>query len=379
MHRLRVLMITVRADHGGGPRQIQLLLRHLSREIEPYIACPDDPPYRSRFEQLIGGDVYSIPHRRFALRFAIGLAAYIRTRDIDVIHTHGKGAGVYGRVASLFTGKPCLHTPHGLHVDGYRPFQRCLYRAYENLSARWVKGIVFVSEDERTASRNFGLWNGLPQWVVSNGVEDVSTEYKESLRRQTRRRLCILESQLVVTTLSRFNRQKNMDEAYAVAGMLPEVLFLWVGEGKEALELQRRAMVDGLSNLRFMGAVDDPLPMLAAADVYLTTSRWEGMPFAVLEAMAMGVPVVASDVTGHRQILGDSKGGILYPLGDPALAVAQLCRLAGSGDLRRQLGAQGRSIQRRQYSASTMAKRISSLYATMVGMDVSGATQGEQP
>lgn len=379
MHRLRVLMITVRADHGGGPRQIQFLLRHLSCEIDLYLACPDDPPYRSRFEQLIGRDVYSIPHRRFALRSAIGLAAYIRTRGIDIIHTHGKGAGVYGRAASLLTGKPCLHTPHGLHVDGYGPFQRCLYRAYENPSARWVKGIIFVSEDEQTASKNFGLWNGLPQWVVPNGVEDVSTEYKESLRRRTRRRLCVLESQLVVTTLSRFNRQKNMDEAYAIACALPEVLFLWVGEGEEAPELQRRAMADGLSNLRFLGAVDDPLPVLAAADVYLTTSRWEGMPFAVLEAMAMGVPVVASDVIGHRQILGDSKGGILYPLGDPALAVAQLCRLAGSGNLRRQLGEQARSIQRRQYSASTMARRVSSLYATMVRVDVSGATQDEQP
>ena len=372
-------MITVRSDHGGGPRQIQLLLRHLSREIDPYIACPDDPPYRSRFEQLIGGNVYSIPHRRFALRFAIGLAAYIRNRGIDIIHTHGKGAGVYGRVASLLTGKPCLHTPHGLHVDGYGPFQRYLYRAYENPSARWVKGIIFVSEDERTASKNFGLWNGLPQWVVPNGVEDVSTEYKENFRRRMRRHLRVPENQLVVATLSRFNRQKNMNEAYAIACALPEALFLWVGEGEEAPELQRRALADGLSNLRFLGAVDDALPILAAADVYLTTSRWEGMPFGVLEAMALGVPVLASDVTGHRQLVGGSGGGILYSLGYPALAVVQLRRLADSEDLRQQIGEQGRTVQCKQYSVSIMARRISSLYATMVGMDVSGATQDEQP
>src|SRR5215469_11131642 len=97
---MRVLMISLRSDHGGGPRHIELLLKYLSHGIEAHVACPNDPPYGERLRTLCGGRAFELPHRRFKLRAALQLARYTTRAGINIIHTHGKGASVYGRLVS---------------------------------------------------------------------------------------------------------------------------------------------------------------------------------------------------------------------------------------------------------------------------------------
>lgn len=357
-----VLLVSVRADHGGGPRHVERLLRHLPDDVEAHVACPNEPPYYDRFRQLTQGRVLEIPHRRFQLRSALNLAAHVRRHGIDVIHTHGKGAGPYGRLVSIWTGHPCLHTPHGMHVGEYGALSRRLYRLYENVSSHWVDRVICVSQEECAAARAEGLWPSTPSIVIPNGVEDVAQERTQLLRRTARQNLGIQEGSVAVVTVSRFDFAKNMQEAFRIAKAMPDLVFLWGGEGEDMEELKRRAEVEGVGNLRFLGSLDDPDSVLAASDIYLTTSRWEGLPFVVLEAMAMGVPVVASDVVGHHDLVGQSEAGLLYPLGEPDRAVTQLRRLADDNALRQRMGECGRDVQRAGYSARKMASAVCDLY-----------------
>lgn len=361
-----MFLVSVRADHGGGPKHIELLLRHFPDVVEAHIACPDEPPYRVRFELLTDGRVCTIPHRRFDLRSAFGLASYVRREKFDVIHAHGKGAGVYARGVSFLTGVPCVHTPHGVHVGQYGSMAHFLYRVYENVSARWVVDhVIFVSPEERDVAQRERLWSRVPSSVIANGVEDADTNLLPGLRSETRVRLSVEEGQMVVVTLSRFDYPKNMHEAYEVAKSLPDCLFVWIGDGDDRGELERKARSDKVENLRFLGKLDDPSPYLAAADIYFSTSRWEGLPLAVLEAMAMGAPVVASDVAGHREVVGESGAGLLYPLGDSAQAAQALQRLSDDVALRQRLGAPARQVQQETYSAQRMAEAVCELYGRL--------------
>jgi glycosyltransferase involved in cell wall biosynthesis len=355
-------MISVRADHGGGPRHIELLLQNLPADVEASVACPDEQPYRSRFEHLVRGRAFTIPHRRFDPGAALRLAGYVRRQGVDVIHAHGKGAGPYARVAAMLTGRPSVHTPHGVQVSRYGDFARKLYSLYENGTAAWVDHVVFVSDEECEVAREAGLWSRTPHSVIPNGVDEVVDKRRESLRVAGRRSLGVADGRVIIVTLSRFDFQKNMQEAYEVAKASPDCLFVWIGDGDDAAELSRRARDEGVDNLRFLGKLDDPASILAAADVYFSSARWEGLPLAVLEAMAMGLPVIASEVTGHREIVGDSGGGLLYPSGEPTQATALLARLADDAALRRQLGERGREVQRARYSSRRMTEEMCDVY-----------------
>lgn len=359
---MRVLVISVRADHGGGPRHIELLLRYYSDTMTLFIACPDEQPYGARFSALTSFQSHTLPHRRFKIRAALGLVAYARSHEIEVIHTHGKGAGLYGRFVSCLLGKPCLHTPHGVHVGRYGRLMKWLYVTYENITSRWINHLIFVSDEERVSAKRERLWSRVRYSVISNGVDTMAIDDVKRMRRSMRISLGVADDALIVATLSRFDYAKNMQEAYQVVKGFPEATFIWVGDGEDAADLKLQAQVDGADNLRFLGALDDPAEALAAADIYLSTSRWEGSPLAVLEAMASGLPVVASDVTGHREVVGESGGGLLYPLGSPEEAVAALAKLSANKAWLRQMGDRGREVQRTSYSAAKMAKRVTAVY-----------------
>jgi len=362
---LRVLIITARADHGGGPRHIEMLLRHAPPHIQVHVASPDEAPYRPRFDQLTLGQTVTIPHRQFRVGPAIRLSAYVKRHHIGLVHTHGKGASVYGRLVSLLTGRPCVHTPHGVHVAQYSRLAFWLYRAYENHTAWLVKHLLFVSEEERKAARAYGLWPRCRYSVIPNGVEAVVPDDKRALREETRQSLNIAFNQPTVVTLSRFNYQKNMTEAYDIARCLPDVLFLWVGDGPEAADLEDKRVTDEVDNIRLLGPRDDPAPILACADAFLSTSRWEGLPLALLEAMAMALPIVASDVVGHREVMEDGDAGFLYELGCPSRAADCLRKLMADVELRETLGARGRKIQRQRYAATHMANAVYATYRTI--------------
>ena len=358
----RILLISSRADHGGGPRHIELLLQELKEDYEFYIACPEEPPYWGRFRKIVGNRIFRLPHRKISFRSVIALYRYVKENSIDLIHSHGKGAGFYAKIIKRVSKRNWIHTPHGIHIDHYNWLTKNFYRIYENNFMSIPDKIFFVSEEERKKSHLENIWQDIPFEVIPNGVPVKLPDDMKILRPYGRSLLGFTDQVKIVLSISRFDYQKNMYEAFLIAQKLPEIMFVWIGNGPDRKILENEIHKKGLKNIKIIEFCDDPMPYLASADIYLSTSRWEGLPLSILESMSLGIPIVASEVVGHKEIVEDNQSGVLYSLGDPSKAVNKIKYLLEN---KRVLTFYKESAMRRQnknYSTLNMGKIISNNY-----------------
>lgn len=359
---LRVLEITARADHGGGPRHLELLMHGCTSAVCFFVACPHEPPYYERFAAISNGRTVIVPHRAFRTAALLRLVSCVRQHKIQIIHSHGRGAGIYASLLAAITRVPWVHTPHGaqgLYTSKSGPsFNHLL----EKVTSLALQHIIFVSRDERNAALQSGLWTRVPYSVIYNGVMDKSDQDRVTARTRTRAELSISDTDFVVATISRYNYQKNMDAAYRIARAMPDVTFLWLGDGPDRDALHAKACTSNSRNIRFIQRAGSSDAVLAAADAYLSTSRWEGLPLAVLEAMAMRLPVILSDVVGHNDIMRSDNVGADFSLNDLDAAVHTLRLLKMNLPLRLRLGSNARAVQRRDYSFVGMCRSTLCVY-----------------
>lgn len=364
--RQGVLHLSARADHGGGPKHIESLLRYGPDDQTVAVACPRDHPYWNEYSRVVGEQyMFELPHRRFDFSVAWRLRRWIRQQGLGLLHAHGKGASVYARFAGAGTEIPLVYTPHGIHTGHYNRLTKAAYVGFERATRELLSGIIFVSEGEREVAEALGLWRGRPKWVIPNAVSVPTFAEMYSARADGRAMLGLGEGDTLVLTASRFDFQKNMRVALDVARACPDLVFGWLGDGPDKSALGRLIEREQVPNIRLLGAIDDPGPYFAAADIYLSTSRWEGMPLAVLEAMAHGVPVVASNVVGNRDLVHDQENGLLYQCSEAADAAAAIRRITADMTLRKRLGMHARKARQNGYSVQTMAYNTWAVYDSL--------------
>lgn len=355
----KVLHITARADLGGGPEHLYQLMAHMPDWVDSYVACPDEPPYRGRYVELLDeGHVFDVPHRSFAPASLIELSASIRENDIDLLHSHGKGAGLYSRLLSLLTGRPCVHTFHGLHIAEYGPLQRFFYILYERLVGLWTSAGISVSAGEESLIRSSGIMSAKKLKLIENGVA-LPSSVKAARRGDF----------LQIVAVSRYDEQKNpeliIDIAEALKGIIPFKILV-IGQGPRFQKCLKTISEKGLDEfIELIGPTTDPRSFYKAADAFLSTSRWEGMPMAVLEAMSEGLPVVLSDVVGNRDVIQDEITGYLYPLEIPRAAADRLSALLDV-KLRNAIGNAARESVERLYSVDRMSFQTAELYESIM-------------
>lgn len=347
-----VLFISARADFGGGPEHLWQLLRSMPAGARKCVACPPDYPYYDRFRACVGGDnMFPLPHRRFSLAKLWDLRNFCARHKVTVLHSHGKGAGLYSRLLGLMTGLPSVHTFHGVHIAEYGPLKKRLYRLYERFMSLFTNVGIAVSEGERLRILAEGLMPETKLRLIVNGVPipadmpdaPVSVPYR-------------------VVSISRFDYQKNSEFLVDVLlrlkemGRLEAFRFVIIGDGLGKEGLARLAWEKGVSSqMEFIGATPNPYVFFAGALGYFSSSRWEGMPLAVLEAMAHGLPPVVSDVVGNRDAVKDQDTGFIYQPGDAAKAAKALCRLADEPAMREAMRARGREFVAQNHDVSRMA------------------------
>ncbi|TCS41923.1 glycosyltransferase [Reinekea marinisedimentorum] len=308
---MAVIHITSRADQGGGPEHVKNLVEGLiSNGVDCYIACPPDKPYYQVFSDLVGKiNVIEIPHRKFEVRALLGLVSFVRKNNITIVHSHGKGAGVYSRLLRLFCKSKIVHTFHGFHVGEYGKFKKAVYACYESLLSLLTDRFICVSNTElQQISDYLPIKIDKKTSVVVNGVDSTVVSNEVDCERHA------------IYVVSRYDYQKNTKELIEALYILkeehisPKVVIYGDGEGK--CEIQGLCRKYSLDNVRLAGNVKSPRSNYSDAKVFINTSRWEGLPFAPLEAMAEGVPCILSNVTGNRELIRSGEGGWLYESGN---------------------------------------------------------------
>jgi glycosyltransferase involved in cell wall biosynthesis len=297
------------------------------------------------------------------------LAKILRRERVDLIHAHQYTPFFYGLLARLlYRRSPVLFTEHGRHFPDYRRPKRVLAN---RLLVERRDRIIGVGEAVRQALIRH---EGLPAervGVIYNGINTTHFASGNHDRQAIRREMDVAPEAFVMLLVARLDYLK--DHATAVRTLRrvvqrrPEARLVLVGEGPEREKIQSLVADCQLtSHVRFLGLRKDVDRLLKATDLFLLTSISEGIPLTVLEAMAAGLPVVATQVGGLGEIIEDGKTGWLAPSGDDAALAERILHLAEDTDLRQKMGRLGQERARSTFSESQMHAGYLELYREML-------------
>src|SRR3989454_357697 len=208
---IRVLELTTTTAPGGGPRQVYDLARRLPRsEFEVTVAGPRDGPFFERFRAL-GLTAVEVPTGGPGPGALLATVRLIRKLGIEVVHTHGKGAGLHGRLAARWTGVAAVHTFHGIHYESYRRPLQPLYLGLERRLARWTHTVIHVSPTQAAEARRLRLAGSDPSVTVINGVDLDEQDRRVAASPLSRAGLGLGADWAVLGTVARFDHVKRLE------------------------------------------------------------------------------------------------------------------------------------------------------------------------
>ena len=284
---------------------------------------------------------------------------YIAKHDVDVIHTHGYKADVYGYFAARQLGKPIVATYHSSPLQTAR---LRLYTRLDHVLLRRFDAVVAISRERCGALHEFGvpsgkittIWNGIDVSTFRNAMPALAGA---SAKREGK----------VVGVVGRLVPEKGVQfllyAASEVVTRYPDTLFLVVGGGPQRTELEELARDLGIQgNVRFLGQRRDMPEIYAAMDIFVLPSFDEGLPMCVLEAQAAGKPVIGTAVGGTPDVVRHNQNGILVEPKEISGLRDGMLQLLGDSDLRTQLGRNGQAWVEKHFSADVMAARYRKFY-----------------
>lgn len=357
----RTVFLASYPPDGGVGEHVISIVRGLDPELWRFeVACLPG----SLIELEIGGlpnvGVHHLKgrHPRPHLRDALDLPQMLRlVGSADIVHAHSSKAGFLVRLAATMRRRRSrtIFTPHAWSFWAATGVEGRAYSALERIAARWCRTIVAVSESERTTGIAAKIGRREQYRVIVNGIDPTPYAGEPSP----------VPGRIVM--VGRLSRQKRPDIAIrALAALLPthpETRLDIVGDGP--LRGQTEALLTELGvadSVRLLGDRSDVPDLLAQASCFLLTSDYEGCPLAVLEAMAAGLPVVATDIGGIRELVVAGETGLLAEARRPDLFAAALAELLTNGDRARAMGAAGRRLLLERFSSERMVAETEALY-----------------
>lgn len=373
---LRVAHVITRMIVGGAQETVLLAAVLADRtRFEPFVVCgPQTGPEGSLHDEVRrrGVELVVVPelvrevHPRKDARVVPALTRLFRQRDVDVVHTNSSKAGVVGRLAARRASVPrVVHTVHGWPFHDRQPAAvSAVWKQLERRTAPLAQRLVVVAETDRAKGLRAGVGRAEQYVTVRSGLELDLYGSRPGVGAAVRQELGLPLDGVVVGTVGRLSPQK--DPLLLVRAVLPllrerpEARLLVVGDGP--LRAQVEAEVGGSPQVVLTGLRTDVPRLLNAMDVFVLSSQWEGLPRTLLQAMATGVPVVATDADGVRDVVEDELTGRLVPRGDAHALREAVARLVDEPPLRRRL-ASAASTRLPEFDATRMVRELERLYA----------------
>ncbi len=356
--RLRVGLIVGQLSYGGAESQLFELARGLGADFEPFVYCLSEKvePY-GRLLRESGIKVRILPsHGSFDVLRAAALAKALREDRIVLAHAFLFIGSAYAYLATrgrsgitlVSSARNCKREPNPIR----RSIMRRAFRASSAVICNSREMAAF-------AGRHYGLPGSLAT-VVYNGVD---TDRFVPARQVSEGRR--------VGTVGRIEEQKNLDMFMEVAASLVSeeagAVFEIVGEGSLRSYYETKASTLGLGgSVCFRGTTADIPSFLASLNQFWLTSKWEGTPNVVLEAMAAGVPVLATSVGGVPEIVEDGGCGYLFEPGDSEGFSRAALAVLGDSELRSRLGERGRELALERFSLAAMVSATEKVYESVL-------------
>jgi glycosyltransferase involved in cell wall biosynthesis len=314
-NKINVLELNVSSHLGGGQQHMYLLIKYIDKNrFRIFSVSQNNGPLYERFKH-ISEKIYNINLRKISIFNLIKLIIITLKNNINVIHSHGKGAGIYSRIVGLLTNRKVIHTLHGIHYTEYPWLLQKVYLTIERIFSLLTFKIINVSRSEQNLALSLKMYKPEKAVIIHNSIEkdrfdiDIdTTRYKDEFH---------TEGKHVFLTIGRYGYEKGLDILIRAADYIlkkrNDVMFLLAGDGPEKdklNELIHRYNIEPY--IKLIGPREDIPQLLKFSDCFILPSRWEGLPITLLEAMAAKKVIIASQVMGNVDLIEHGKNGLLF-------------------------------------------------------------------
>jgi len=371
---MKIVFVAYKSDISGGERVLLDLAACLKQRGHEVLAVSPAPGPLPEALQALGAPVEIIPFgKTYDFGAVFRLTRFLRRRRPDVLHSHSMLTSILCRPAGALARVPVSISTEHLTMElarggrGKGRVERAkarYYRLLDNLTSRFNQAVVAVSQAVKDDLIEQGMEESRVV-VIRNGIEIPPCDPAAGLR--LRAELMIAPGAPVVGSVGRLSPQKDyptfLSALRLTASEFPAARFLIAGEGPLQASLIQQSLRLGLEGkIFFLGHRRNLSQVYSALDVFVLSSRWEGLPLVVLEAMAAGKPVVATAVPGTAEAMVEGKTGFLVALGDHSALADKIQRLLSDGELRRRMGEAGRRRVEREFDRERMVDEHEKLY-----------------
>lgn len=350
---MNVLEIITSTEIGGAPKHLIDLMSGLSKKekIILYLASPNDPPFYDKLNKL-SHNHFLLKKNTFDFFAFIRLLYFVKKHNIHLIHSHGRGAGIYSRLLFLF-GIKVIHTFHGIHAEA--SILGRIKTFADKILSPFANHYIFVSEDERERGHKLGLCSkARSSSVILNGI---NLEKFPFIQKKISNK-----NHLIFGTFTRPDYAKAPDLLLGHFEKLTQeqLPFTWelnlAGRDLEMIQVPNSLK----DKIKIIGEVSNTVEFYQKIDLYVSSSRWEGMPLSILEAMSCGTPCLISNVSGHFYF---SKNNVAmsFALDDFNSFLAEIKKIHS----RPHLTNEARSFIEKNHALIQMCENVFNLYLTL--------------
>ncbi|KEO83302.1 glycosyltransferase [Tumebacillus flagellatus] len=370
---IRVLYLIGGGEFGGAEQHLLGLVSHLdAHEFHPQVAVFYEEEFSARVRAL-GIPTTVLKSDSKSIGGLNPLRDLIRDWRPHVIHTHGVRANLIGRLANRAEGFPAklVTTVHSImSLDYPVAWKRMIFGAAEQKTWQYVDHFILVSE----AMKRDLVKVGMPKdklSVIHNALELPEEPVAHQPVTNLRELIGVDEDVTIVGTVARLHPVKGhtylLKAIRKIVQERQDVVFPWIGEGDLHQELEREAKELGVdSYIKFMGFRKDVPDLLPQLDVFVLPSLSEGLSVAILEALAVGVPMIATAVGGTPEVITDGVDGLLVPSANPDALAEAVCLLVKNTELRERLAKAGQEMVFRRFALSRLVQETTDLYKNLL-------------
>ncbi|MFA5100439.1 MAG: glycosyltransferase family 4 protein [Candidatus Omnitrophota bacterium] len=373
MAKTNLLYVITKLELGGAQTQLLSLIRRIdpaqyniflftAREgilMNDALKIPGLHVHRSRFLERAVNPILDIPA-------FLEIFSFIKRNNIRIVHTHSSKAGILGRLAAAAAGVQRIY--HTVHGWPFHPYQngvvRAVYVLLERIAAAATTKIIVVCRTDKDRGLRAAIGRPDLYEIIPYGID--ASEFGRP-DPSIRKALGIEAGALVVGTVACFKPQKAPLDFLWLAEVLvktmPDIVCVMVGDGSLRVKIEQFILGRGLArNIILTGWRRDIPKILAAFDVFVLTSHWEGLPISVMEAFAASLPVVATDTGGIAELIHDPDNGFLAAPGDVVSLSQKVIALLQDTKLRQYIGTNARRSLSVEWNPCYSANRTQSVY-----------------
>lgn len=373
-----ILYLITQTEQGGAQKYVLNLAREIRAEFNVAVAGGEQGAdgYLAKELKKINVPFFPLPHLK---RDISPLYDFLALREIsrlfrrlkpDLVHSNSSKVSILGSLAKIFSSARIIHTPHGWVFNEPLPLlKKMLYLSLEKITAPSKDKIICVAEYDRATALKYKVAPEKKLAVIHNGIETIDFLPKEEARNVLK--ISPVSDEIIIGSIGNLYTNKGFNYLIEALKILNDsgwpAKALIIGEGEERPELEKLIAQKKLTGKVILaGQIEQASRLLKAFDLYVCSSVKEGLSYTIMEAMAAGLPIIATEVGGNPELIADEETGVLTEAANPKLLALKIKELWEDRAGREKFSARAQIKAREQFSLSATVEKTRRLYRELV-------------